>query len=215
MSSMDIHLCIANKLKDKFKMGNDFIFGQILPDLKAKSGEGNTKSHYIKECIVDGYLRKLPDIEEYERQNYEDLKKFDELKLGYLMHLVQDSIWYNDMIPTYAKYLPDRRYEVLDVIENRVIPLSEFSRRIYSDYSIINEYQKEKFGYTSDYFLSELVECDLFEEYRNVIIEHLINAPKAKIRRINYVSDKDSDKYVKYAYMASEDVLMQYVKRKK
>ena len=83
MSSMDIHLCLANKLKEKFDMGNDFVFGQILPDLKAKSGEGNTSSHYLKECIVDGFLKRLPDIERYEHENYEDLRNFDEQKLGY------------------------------------------------------------------------------------------------------------------------------------
>lgn len=215
MSSMDIHLCLANKLKEKFNMGNDFVFGQILPDLKAKSGEGNTSSHYLKECIVDGYLKRLPDIERYEHENYEDLRNFDEQKLGYLMHLVQDTIWYNDIIPKYAKYLPNRRFDVLDIVENKIIPTSEFSRRIYSDYALINEYQKNSFGYTNDYFLGELVESDLFDEYKEIILNKIINPPLSKSRRINYFSSKDSDRYVKYAYMASEDMLMQYVKRKR
>ena len=111
--------------------------------------------------------------------------------------------------------MPNRRFDVLDIVENKIIPTSEFSRRIYSDYAMINEYQKNSFGYTNDYFLGELVESDLFDEYKEIILNKIINPPISKSRRINYVTSKDSDKYVKYAYMASEDMLMQYVKRKR
>ena len=215
MSSIDIHLCIANKLKEKFNMSNEFIFGQILPDLKSVSGEGSERSHYIKEYIIDGYIKKLPNISRFEEENAKKLDAFDELTLGYFMHLIQDLIWYNDFIPNYARYIQDKRFDVLDVIENRLIPLNEFSRRIHSDYLLINEYQKKNFGYTNEYFLNELVQVDLFEKYKEIIYNDLVDVPLSVTRRINYFSDEDSDEYVRFAYKKSEEVLMKYVKKKK
>ena len=46
MSSLIMHVCISNIIRQKYDYGYDFLFGSIMPDILKEAGEDKNKVHY-------------------------------------------------------------------------------------------------------------------------------------------------------------------------
>lgn len=205
-----MHLCMASRLRDKFHLDNQFMLGQVLPDLMVAKGNTSTQTHYLREYVVDGFLKRLPDMERFERENGEALMKQDPITLGYYAHLLQDKIWYQDFISQYAKYMPVDRNLVFDLWQEKPIPLSEFNKRIYHDYAHVDRYQLENLGYSVEQFKQELTVVPQAQEYLLTIEQKIVNLPYENTANF-YISDYDSDRYIKRAYKVSIKALRKYL----
>ena len=110
MSSYIMHMCISDIVKRKLNLTYKFVYGSILPDvIKSITGDRDI-THFIKHVIVDGDRRSLPDLQ----KAINDLKIEDnEIRIGYIAHLLEDLIWFNDFIPAYAKDFGDNTIQYL------------------------------------------------------------------------------------------------------
>ena len=141
MGSYVMHLCISNIVKKKLNLGNGFLYGSILPDIIKKKKSGSRQSsHFLVERYLNGSKMCLPDIKEaVERIKFED----NEIKLGYIAHLIEDYIWFSEYIPSYAKKIDNERVYIFAY--NKEVEEKEFGKQIYNDYYnssgyIINKY---------------------------------------------------------------------------
>ena len=62
MSSIISHIYMADKLKDRYKLKNEFLYGAILPDMLASTEVYNKKeTHYLKKFEINGNIGDYPD----------------------------------------------------------------------------------------------------------------------------------------------------------
>ena len=102
MSSLKMHIAISTKLKEKFSFGNDFLLGAILPDIyKILLKEGNLRKTHFE---IEKYI---PNINKF-CEEYKNKKS--EIVYGYLAHLVQDKVWFDEYVRKYAEDLKDGNY---------------------------------------------------------------------------------------------------------
>ena len=141
MSSYMMHMCISNLVKNRLNLTDKFVFGSILPDnLKSITGDRRT-THYLQEVIIDGEQRRLPDISRAIKGLHIQDK---EIRLGYIAHLVEDFIWFNEYIPAYATELENNQIKYL--ADDSIHTGNEFRQDIYSDYTNSNAYVVDRCG---------------------------------------------------------------------
>ena len=100
MSSIISHVYISNILKEKYKLGDEFLYGAILPDIlhKAIPAQRREMTHYLRHGILYGSEGDYPDIERFIIENTEILPK-SQMMQGYLAHLIEDMLWFSIYIP--------------------------------------------------------------------------------------------------------------------
>lgn len=123
MPSHGTHIAIANEICKRIKMGkNDFIFGNILPDIlngfiiKApKNHKAREETHY---CDDTDNSIKLSDFTRFLNENKLD----SDLKLGYCAHLLTDF------------YFNKKAIEICGISNNRIkqLDLEVFDKYIVS-----------------------------------------------------------------------------------
>lgn len=135
MGSYMMHLAVSNKVKKKLNLSDNFLYGSLLPDILKEEGQDRRINHYLKEEIINGNTKRLPDIPKV----IKDLKKFEnrEIALGYLAHLIEDYIWFSVYIPSYVK---EGNKECIYLKDNSIHSVQEFRKDIYEDYERSNEY---------------------------------------------------------------------------
>jgi hypothetical protein len=136
MGSIIMHLCISKKIQDKYKFGDNFLIGAIIPDLYKRVSKNRNVTHYLKEFTIENEIVELPDLEYYMIEN----KPEDEAKVGYFAHLVEDYVWYKDYSACFAKLAGfDKDGSELFTYnrEKSAVKhtLSEYRTEIYGDYS--------------------------------------------------------------------------------
>lgn len=135
MGSYMMHLAVSNKVKKKLNLSDNFLYGSLLPDILKEEGQDRRINHYLKEEIINGNTKRLPDIPKV----IKDLEKFEngEIALGYLAHLIEDYIWFSVYIPSYVEEKEDSCIYLKD---NSIHTIEEFRKDIYADYERSNEY---------------------------------------------------------------------------
>ena len=129
MSSIISHIYMADKLKDRYKLKNEFLYGAILPDMLASTEVYNKKeTHYLKKFEINGNIGDYPDIERYINENYKE----------YLTHLIEDQLWFSKYIPKLATKKGNDI--ILYSLDNSIHSEKEFSKHIYDDYPIMDRY---------------------------------------------------------------------------
>lgn len=132
MSSIISHIYMADKLK------NEFLYGAILPDMLASTEVYNKKeTHYLKKFEINGNIGDYPDIERYINENYKELS-VNQIKQGYLTHLIEDQLWFSKYIPKLATKKGNDI--ILYSLDNSIHSEKEFSKHIYDDYPIMDRY---------------------------------------------------------------------------
>lgn len=170
MGSYKMHICITETVRRKLKLSYKFTYGGILPDLiKEKTGD-KTTSHCLNQ--KDG----LPDIN-LAMSSLDNIQD-KEVKLGYIAHLVEDLIWFRDVVPTVAIKTDDK---VCFLKDNSIHSNLEFSNEMYSDYVKSGYYvskltkvdysilRKELLNYASDDFEVEKIKQNTTKEFENRI----------------------------------------------
>lgn len=138
MSSIISHIYMADKLKDKYELKNEFLYGAILPDMLASPEIYNKKqTHYLRKFELNGNVGDYPDIEKYINENYKELL-VNQVKQGYLTHLIEDQLWFSKYIPKLAT--KEDNDIIIYSLDNSIHSEKEFSKHIYDDYPIMDRY---------------------------------------------------------------------------
>ena len=196
MSSIISHVYISNILKEKYKLGDEFLYGAILPDIlhKAIPAQRREMTHYLRHGILYGSEGNYPDIERFIIENTEILPK-SQMMQGYLAHLIEDMLWFSIYIPRMT--IEKDKKTIIYKKDNSVHTDDEFRNDIYSDYTIMDRYlldlnieklQKEFLAISDDINLKStikenfklfdlrgenliLISLDMLEEYISASLE--------------------------------------------
>ena len=143
MSSIISHVYISNILKEKYNLGDEFLYGAILPDILHKAIKAQTRemTHYLRHGILYDSEGDYPDIERFIIENTEILPK-SQMMQGYLAHLIEDMLWFSIYIPRMT--IEKDKKTIIYKKDNSVHTDDEFRNDIYSDYTIMDRYLLKK-----------------------------------------------------------------------
>lgn len=207
MSSIISHVYISNILKEKYKLGDEFLYGAILPDIlhKAIPAQRREMTHYLRHGILYGSEGNYPDIERFIIENTEILPK-SQMMQGYLAHLIEDMLWFSIYIPRMT--IEKDKKTIIYKKDNSVHTDDEFRNDIYSDYTIMDRYllkktdlnieklQKEFLAISDDIDLKNTIKDNfkLFDLRNDSLIlisfDMLEEYIKASLEKVSIVLDK-------------------------
>lgn len=192
MGSFLMHIGISEIVRKRLNLSIKFIYGSIMPDLvKMKTGD-RIGTHFLKTVVTDKGRQRLPDIDNAISLLKGKMDK--EIRLGYLAHLVEDLIWFEKYIPSFAERVENGRMVYLK--DNSIHLEEEFSTDIYEDYTKINSYVIDK--YCKEY-------SDLKLELQSIMtkqeMEFLEKNDKIieleQIETLSVISKESLDEYIK------------------
>ena len=168
MSSIISHVYISNILKEKYKLGDEFLYGAILPDIlhKAIPAQRREMTHYLRHGILYGSEGNYPDIERFIIENTEILPK-SQMMQGYLAHLIEDMLWFSIYIPRMT--IEKDKKTIIYKKDNSVHTDDEFRNDIYSDYTIIDRYLLKKTNLNLDELQREFLAISDDIDLKNTI----------------------------------------------
>lgn len=168
MSSIISHVYISNILKEKYNLGDEFLYGAILPDILHKAIKAQTRemTHYLRHGILYGSEGDYPDIERFIIENTEILPK-SQMMQGYLAHLIEDMLWFSIYIPKMT--IEKDKKTIIYKKDNSVHTDDEFRNDIYSDYTIIDRYLLKKTNLNLDELQREFLAISDDIDLKNTI----------------------------------------------
>jgi len=201
MSSYIMHMCVSDIVKRKFNLTDKFIYGSILPDILKMATGDRVGTHFLSKVMVEDDERNLPIIDKAIGElNIQD----KEIKLGYIAHLVEDLIWFNDFIPTFAKKVQNGKYEYLktgEIKEARV-----FTEDMYEDYSNSGAYVIESTN-TDMESLKLNVQTYIKDEYKAFMLDNTNYTHGIDINNNHFMVKECIDKYILKSAQAVESVI--------
>lgn len=141
MSSIILHVCVANQIMKDLNLSYDYIKGSIMPDIKKISGISRNITHYITDYI-DGVME-VPNLEKFIKENYGVMN--NEEVLGYYSHLIEDKIWFNKYVVNYVKADEKDNSKIRFLNNNEVYNMQEYRNKIYRDFNILDNYLIKKY----------------------------------------------------------------------
>ena len=178
MASLMLHLIISNEVNKEYNLSSDFMVGTVAPDL-LKIVYGRDASHYNKQIQLEDEIRRFPDIEKF-------LNLFpnrnDDYFMGYLVHLVQDEIWFNRYVPKVIKRLS--REKAMYYKDGSIHTTEDATQELYNDYYVIERYLIKKYG---EYDIRKLKEDakKYFKETENKDMDDVIENEKISYKNEN------------------------------
>ena len=168
MSSIISHVYISNILKEKYNLGDEFLYGAILPDILHKAIKAQTRemTHYLRHGILYHSEGDYPDIERFIIENTEILPK-SQMMQGYLAHLIEDMLWFSIYIPKMT--IEKDKKTIIYKKDNSVHTDDEFRNDIYSDYTIIDRYLLKKTNLNLDELQREFLAISDDIDLKNTI----------------------------------------------
>lgn len=168
MSSIISHVYISNILKEKYNLGDEFLYGAILPDILHKAIKAQTRemTHYLRHGILYDSEGDYPDIERFIIENMEILPK-SQMMQGYLAHLIEDMLWFSIYIPKMT--IEKDKKTIIYKKDNSVHTDDEFRNDIYSDYTIIDRYLLKKTNLNLDELQREFLAISDDIDLKNTI----------------------------------------------
>ena len=214
MGSIMMHLCISELYRKKHNLGERFIIGSILPDIYKKTIMSKNESHYIKDVILNNEIARLPDIDGYIKMHKDNN---DELTIGYLAHLIEDYVWFKDIIieqvkecGTDTKGIFKYRYkrENFGILHSG----NHFVQNIYADYSNLDEYLLKKVPLDIDKISNNIKEFLNSDEKMNEVIDELITIHKPIKDRENYfVTEEITNMYINKSLELLEEKINEFM----
>lgn len=145
MSSIIMHICVSNIIKDELKLSNDFLAGSVLPDLKKLMGIDRNITHYLKYSVdEDGNVMHLPDLEKFIEDN--TFRLSDPLVLGSYANLIEDKVWFEKFVGKYIKLHNEDLGLITLNKTGEVCKFEVFSKEMYSDYNNVNDVVISKYN---------------------------------------------------------------------
>ena len=215
MGSIIMHLCISEKIRQKYNFSDNFLIGSVLPDIYKKVSMPREESHYLEYVKYKDQTLALPNIDEYMKLNIS--KNHDEITLGYLSHLIEDRIWFKDFIARYIKFIGQNksgedlfRYqkENFEIIHED----HDMKNELYQDYSYLNKIALSIVPVNIDNIRKK---CNSFFnndiKYLEVINKDIsVIAPT--IGRKNYfISEEDLKEYFDFSYKKLDIILPKFI----
>ena len=204
MSSYIMHLCISDKVKRNIGLTDKFVYGSVLPDIIKNITGDRDKTHYIKNVKVGQEIRHLPDIQ----KAIDELDiKDKEIKLGYIAHLIEDYIWFNEDIPNYSEIVSDKelRYNK----DNTIHSLEEFRQDMYSDYTSSNYYIVKTTDTNIEELKDNLLAVIQDSEHQKVLLENMLYDVNADVDKNIFMTKENIDSYVQRATKEVENKIME------
>ena len=200
MGSIMMHLCISELYRKKHNLSDKFMIGSILPDIYKKTIMTKDEAHYIKDIIMNNEIARLPDLDEFIKKNKE--KNKDEVTIGYFAHLIEDYIWFKDIIIEYVKEsgvneegIRQYRYkrENYEIVHDG----KHFTENIYADYSYLDGYLIKAIPVDIDKIKNNIKAYLNNDEKMNQVIDELIFVHKPIENRENYfVNEEIVNQYI-------------------
>ena len=134
MSSIIMHIYISKKIQEELNLSNKFLAGSVLPDMIKIKTMDRRGTHYIKE--IEDSTKRLPDLERFLDENKDKIN--DEVVLGYYAHLIEDKLWFDKYIDSFAKCIDED--SILYTSDNTIHSPEEFRKDMYSDYVSVDKY---------------------------------------------------------------------------
>lgn len=152
MGSLLMHIGVSEIVRKRLNLSTKFIYGSILPDLIKNETADRTGTHFIKTVVTDKGIQRLPQIDNAIAMLNGKMDK--EIRLGYIAHLVEDYVWFEKYIPSFAIYIENERLVYLK--DNSIHSGDEFSKDIYEDYIKINTHIKKQWIDNYELFKSNI-----------------------------------------------------------
>ena len=190
MSSIIMHIYISQKVQKDLNLSYKFLAGSILPDMIKITTQDKDGTHYMKE--YNNGLKKLPDLENFLCDNKYKLN--DEIILGYYAHLIEDRIWFDKYIDSFAKCID--KDNILYVSDNTIHKCEEFTRDIYSDYISVDKYIIEKYNLNIDKIRIHIK--DYLKSYNvdKAIDEYVLIQSKFNNSKVKFISSDCLNSYI-------------------
>ncbi len=190
MSSIIMHLYISQKVQNELNLSNEFLAGSILPDMIKIKTQKRDETHYIKE-YNDGKKR-LPDLDKFINNNKDKLK--DEITIGYYAHLIEDKIWFDKYVDSFAKCID--KENILYLSDNTIHNNEEFRKDIYSDYTSVDSYLVKQSNMDLNKIRLELKKHLKSYNMDEVIDENIVIPTDINNKKINFISQECLYKYI-------------------
>lgn len=204
MSSYIMHICVSDIVKRKLKLTDKFVYGSILPDnIKSITGD-RAGTHYIDRVIVDGDRRSLPNIQR--AINDVDIQD-KEIRIGYIAHLVEDFIWFNQFISTYARDLGENKIQYLK--DNSIHSTDEYRDVMYADYSRSSDYVVNKCEVNITKLLASIENIAENEHHKKLILDNTLYKVNSNIGENKFMTKESIDKYIEVCTKEVEKVVLE------
>lgn len=139
MPSWPVHIAIAKEVNKKLHLNeDDFVIGNVLPDVLTKFGIENP-SIIIDKRITHFWNNQNADIDLFINKYKKELK--NPIVLGYLSHLLADS-YFNDYF--YSKYTQVKNNEIF--LKNEKMGALEIRKIKHHDFNLFSEFLEGKLG---------------------------------------------------------------------
>lgn len=205
MSSYVMHICISNIVKRKLNLTDKFIYGSVLPDVIKILNNDRQGTHYLKEIVVDGKKRNLPEIDKAIKElNISD----KEIKLGYIAHLVEDFIWFNKYLPSFAKKVDENKIVYLD---GSIHTEQEFRNDIYSDYTNSNKYIASKCNTDIEELKTSLETIVMDNSHKKLIHSFLEYMKESDVTKIKLMTKESIDEYIDESAKEVEKIVLELI----
>ncbi|MDD2376103.1 MAG: zinc dependent phospholipase C family protein [Clostridia bacterium] len=192
MSSIIMHIYISQKVQKELNLSNKFVAGAILPDMIKIMTKSKDITHYIKEYERGNKIIKLPDLESFLQDNKDKLN--DEVTLGYYAHLIEDRIWFDTYVDSFAKCIDKEK--ILYTFDNTIHKSEEFKKDMYSDYINVDSYIIEKDNLDIDKIRLSIKDDLRGYNVDKIIDENVVFPIKNENTKINFISHECLNNYI-------------------
>lgn len=197
-----MHICISDIVKRKLNLTDKFVYGSVLPDNIKSITRNRDKTHYINHVTVGKDRRSLPNIQ----QAIEELDIEDkEVRLGYIAHLVEDLIWFNDFIPSYAIDLGENKIQYIK--DNSIHCSDEYRDAMYLDYINSSDYIVNKCGVDIQSLLSCIANIAESEQHKKLILDNTAYPIGTDITNNTFMTKESIDKYIEVCTKEVENII--------
>lgn len=215
MGSIMMHLCISDVYRKKHNLSDKFLVGSILPDIYKKTIMSKKESHCLRKLKVNDRLIELPDIDAFMQKNKENNK--DELVIGYLAHLIEDYVWFNNIITEHVKEsgfdengIMQYRYkkENFEIIHDN----AHFLNNIYGDYNYLDEVLLTLFPIDIHKIKETIKEYLNYNQDMIEVVEKEIIVHKPIEGRNNYfITEEVLDEYINMSLELLEEKIEEFI----
>ena len=192
MSSIIMHIYISLKVQKELNLSNKFLAGAILPDMIKMMTKSKDITHYIKDYKRGEKIIRLPDLEKFLQDNKDKLN--DEVTLGYYAHLIEDKIWFDEYIDSFAKCID--KENILYISDNTVHSYQEFKKDIYSDYANVDNYIIGKDNMDIDRIRLTIKNDLIGYNVDKIIDENIVFPIKSIDEKNNFISHEFLNEYI-------------------
>lgn len=217
MSSLIMHICISNVIKNKYNLSNYFLLGILLPDIYKLFPDTHRRvTHFIKEVIINDEIKGIIEIERFINEYYKKVKDGSkeeyEIFLGYLAHLQEDIIWFDEYIDRYKKQ-SIKKYHEKDYLKNVFV-------QVYKEYPIADRTLMAKCNISAEELKElkkDIIELALKssllkkEEVAKLIENNLFLHDVEENVIQEYITNEDMSEYYNRALKQTDNIVFKYL----